>query len=76
MASIRKIDERLDMTNITKDTKYPYYTVEGRRFSTEEYSLAVYFARNMANRMGRPVSLIRTLDRMTPDAVIYTVDPD
>lgn len=59
-----------------RNTRYPYYTVEGRRFSAEEYRLAVYFARNMANQMGRPVSLIRTLDRMTPDAVIYTSNPE
>lgn len=64
------------MTDINQDTKYPYYTVEGRRFSAEEYHLAVHFARDMANRMGRPVSLIRALDRMTPDAVIYTAEPE
>lgn len=64
------------MTDATQDTKYPYYTVEGRRFSAEEYRLAVYFARDLANRMGRPVSLVRTLDRMTPDAVIYTAEPE
>lgn len=64
------------MTDITRDTKYPYYTVEGRRFEANGYQFAVHFARDMANRMGRPVSLIRTLDRMTPDAVIYTAEPE
>ena len=64
------------MTNTSQDTKYPYYTVEGRRFSAEEHRLAVYFARDMANRMGRPVHLIRALDPMTPDAVIYTAEPE
>jgi hypothetical protein len=57
-------------------TEYPHYTVEGRRFSTEEFSLAVCFAQHMANQMGRPVSLIRVLDRMTPDAVIYIAEPE
>lgn len=57
-------------------TEYPYYTVEGRRFPAEEYRLAVCFARHMANQAGRPVSLVRALDRMTPDAVIYTAEPE
>lgn len=64
------------MTNTSQDTEYPYYLVEGRRFSAEEYRLAVYFARHMANKMGRPVHVIRVLDRMTPDAVIYTAEPE
>ena len=64
------------MTDATRGTNYPYYIVEGRRFSAEEYHLAVYFTRDMANRMGRPVHLIRALDRMTPDAVIYTAEPE
>ena len=64
------------MTDTSQDTKYPYYTVEGRRFSDEEYHLAVYFARHMANKMDRPVHVIRVLDHMTPDAVIYTAEPE
>ena len=64
------------MTNTSQDTKYPYYTVEGRRFSAEEHHLAVYFARHMANKMDRPVHVIRVLDHMTPDAVIYTAEPE
>lgn len=55
---------------------YPHYHVEGRRFAAEEYRLAVYFARDLATRMGRPVHLLRTLDNMTPAAVIYTAEPD
>ena len=64
------------MTDATRGTKYPYYKVEGRRFSDEEYHLAVYFARHMANKMDRPVHLIRALDHMTPSAVIYTAEPE
>lgn len=64
------------MTDATLGTNYPYYTVEGRRFSAEECRLATYFARDMANRMGRPVSLVRALDPVTPDAVIYTAEPE
>ena len=64
------------MTDATLGTKYPYYTVEGRRFSAEEYRLAVYFARHMANKMDRRVHMIRVLDHMTPDAVIYTAEPE
>lgn len=64
------------MPNTSQGTNYPYYTVEGRRFSAEEHRLAVYFARHMANRMGRPVHVIRVLDHMTPDAVIYTAEPE
>lgn len=55
---------------------YPHYHVEGRRFTVEDYRLAVHFARDLANRMGRPVHLLRTLDHMTPAAVIYTAEPD
>ena len=62
--------------NTSQDTKYPYYTVEGRRFSAEEYRLAIYFARHMANKMDRRVHMIRVLDHMTPDAVIYTAEPE
>lgn len=61
---------------MTDTSQYPYYIVEGRRFAAEEYRLAVFFARYMANQMGRPVHLIRGLDRMTPDAVIYTAEPE
>lgn len=57
-------------------TKYPYYTVEGRRFSDEEYHLAGHFARHMANQMGRPVHVIQKLDHMTSAAVLYTAEPE
>ena len=57
-------------------TQYPYYTVEGRRFAAEEYRLAQHFARLLANRYGRPVHLLRALDRWTPDAVIFTAEPE
>lgn len=57
-------------------TEYPYYSVEGRRFAAGEYRLAVYFARHMANQMGRPVHLLRALDHMTPAAVLYTAEPE
>ena len=56
--------------------RYPYYTVEGRRFAAEEYHLAVYFARLLANRQERPVHLLRALDSWTPDAVIFTAEPE
>ena len=62
---------------MTTATEFPYYIVEGRRFAAESYRLAVHFARDLANRMGRPVHLLRELDRMTPAAaVIYTAEPD
>lgn len=61
---------------MTTETVYPYYIVEGRRFAAKDAHLAVHFARDLANRMGRPVHLLRELDRMTPAAVIYTAEPD
>ena len=61
---------------MTDTRQYPYYIVEGRRFSAEEYRLAVYFARHMANKMGRPAHLIQEFDSMTPAAVIYTAEPE
>ena len=57
-------------------SQYPYYTVEGRRFEYKNFHFAVHFARDMANRMNRSVHVIRALDRMTPDAVIYTAEPE
>lgn len=57
-------------------TQYPYYTVEGRVFSAEEYHLAVCFTRLLANRQGRPVHLLRELDSWTPAAVIFTAEPE
>ena len=65
-----------EMNTIDLNKQYPYYTVEGRRFSVEEYRLAVYFARHMANQMGRPVHMIRELDHMTSAAVLYTAEPE
>ena len=56
--------------------QYPYYTVEGRRFAGEEYRLAECFARLLANRQGRPVHLLRVLDRWTPEAVLFTAEPE
>ena len=50
---------------MTDHTEYPYYMVEGlegRWFVFEDYDPAVRFASSMANRMRRPVSLIRVLD--------------
>lgn len=64
------------MADPTQKAKYPYYIVEGRRFSDEEYLLAGYFARHMANQMGRPVHVIRELDHMTSAAVLYTAEPE
>ena len=61
---------------MTDTRQYPYYIVEGRRFSAEEYRLAVYFARHMANQMGRPVHVIQKLDHMTASCVIYTAEPE
>ena len=63
------------MTAINRE-KYPHYTVEGRRFDSKDAHLAVHFARDMANRMGRPVHIMRTLDSWTPDAVVYTAEPE
>lgn len=57
-------------------SEYPYYSVEGRRFEYKNFRFAVYFARDMANRMGRPVHVIQALDHMTPEAVIYTAEPE
>ena len=57
-------------------TQYPYYSVEGRHFAAEEYRLAECFARLLANRQGRPVHLLRELDRWTPAAVIFTAEPE
>jgi len=66
------------MNNINQNKKYPYYIVEGRRFECDDkdYHLAVHFARSLATQMNRPVSIIRVLDSMTPDAVIYTAVPE
>jgi hypothetical protein len=57
-------------------TTYPYYSVEGRRWNADEFQLAVFFARHMANKMQRPVHVISKLDHMTAAAVIYTAEPD
>jgi hypothetical protein len=57
-------------------TTYPYYSVEGRRWDAEEFQLTVFFARHMANKMDRPVHVIRVYDRMTAPAVIYTAEPE
>ena len=64
------------MTHVNQGTEYPYYMVEGRWFPAEDYEWAVCFAHMMATRMGRPVALLRELDRMTPAAVIYTAEPE
>ena len=61
---------------MTNAHKYPYYMVEGRRWDAEEFQLAIYFARHMANKMDRPVHVISKLDRMTAAAVIYTAEPE
>lgn len=33
---------------------YPHYHVEGRRFTVDDYCLAVHFARDLATRMAAP----------------------
>lgn len=57
-------------------TKYPFYSVEGRRFESDHFQYAVAFARRMAAQMARPVHVIRELDHMTAPAVIYTAEPE
>lgn len=57
-------------------TDFPHYYVEGRRFSSKAYHLAVHFARGLANRMGRRVFVMKTPDNRTPAYVSFTAEPE
>lgn len=60
----------------TTTTEYPHYSVEGRRFVDKDADLAVHFARSLANRMGRRVYVMKTLDNRTPAYVSFTAEPE
>lgn len=61
---------------MTTETEYPYYTVEGRRFEDKDAHLAVHFARHLANRMGRRVYVMKTLDNRTPAYPMFIAEPE
>ena len=60
----------------TTTTEFPYFDVEGRRFADKDANLAIHFARGLANRMGRRVHVMKTLDNRTPAYVVFTAEPE